>query len=147
MQGSSRFVVATHLLTVLAVRRDGRLSSEKLAWSLDTNPVVVRRLLGDLRDADLVTSRRGPNGGFALARQPETVTLREVSEAVDLESIFTFHPNDPNDECPVGETIQSILTDELAPAEAALKRELDAVTIAAVADSVRERSSTPVETI
>ena len=147
MQGSSRFVVATHLLTVLAVKRDERLSSEKLAWSLDTNPVVVRRLLGDLRDADLVTSRRGPNGGFALARQPETVTLREVSEAVDLESIFTFHPNDPNDECPVGETIQSILTDELAPAETALKRELEAVTIAAVADSVRERSSTPVETI
>ncbi|WP_265108546.1 Rrf2 family transcriptional regulator [Halosolutus halophilus] len=143
MNGSSRFVVATHVLTVLAVKRGQRLSSEKLAWSLDTNPVVVRRLLGDLRDADLVTSKRGPNGGFALARSPDDVTLADVYEAVELESLFVFHPNDPNEECPVGDNIQEVLTETLEPAEVALKDELEGVTVADLSDRILDRSATP----
>ncbi|MFD1564480.1 Rrf2 family transcriptional regulator [Haloarchaeobius amylolyticus] len=147
MNGSSRLVVATHVLTVLAVVRDERLSSEKLAWSLDTNPVVVRRLLGSLRDADLVTSKRGPNGGFALARSPDDVTLYDVYEALEVESVFTFHPNDPNEACPVGENIQTVLTETLQPAEAALKDELKTITIADLSQQILEQSSTPIESV
>ena len=147
MNGSSRFVVATHVLTVLAVKRDERLSSDKLAWSLDTNPVVVRRLLGRLRDADLVTSQRGPNGGFKLAQSPEEVTLRDVYEAVELDSLFAFHPNEPNDECPVGENIQAVLTETLQPAEDALKDELKAITVADLSQQILEQSSAPIESV
>lgn len=145
MNGSSRFVVATHVLTVLAIKRDKRLSSEKLAWSLDTNPVVVRRLLSSLRDAGLVTSKRGPNGGFTLARRPDELTLADVYEAVELESLFAFHPNEPNDACPVGDNIQAVLTESLEPAEVALKAELEAVTVDDLAVQILDRSPTPVE--
>ena len=145
MNGSSRFVVATHVLTVLAVKRDQRLSSDKLAWSLNTNPVVVRRLLGRLKDATLVTSKRGPNGGFALARSPDEVTLRQVYEAVEVDSLFTFHSTEPNEECPVGDNIQTVLTETLAPAETALKEELEDVTIADLSAQIRAEAQAPFE--
>lgn len=141
MQGSSRFVVGIHVLTLLAIKQDDRLSSDKLAWSLNTNAVVVRRLLGHLRDAGLVSSRRGPNGGFAIAHPPEDVTLRDVYEAVETESLFVYHPNDPNADCPVGDNIQAVLSDSLEPAETVLKNELRNTTIADITDRVLENTS------
>ncbi|SIS18140.1 Rrf2 family transcriptional regulator [Natronorubrum thiooxidans] len=147
MNGSSRLVVATHVLTVLAVVSDQRLSSEKLAWSLNTNPVVVRRLLGHLRDADLVISKRGPNGGFALARSPDDVSLYDIYEALEVDSLFTFHPNEPNEACPVGDNIQAILTETLKPAEKALTDELKTITIDDLSQQILERSATPIESV
>ncbi|KAB1191168.1 MULTISPECIES: Rrf2 family transcriptional regulator [Haloferax] len=138
MSNSSRFVVATHVLTNLAVRSDERLSSDRLAWSVNTNPVVIRQLLCSLREADLVDSKRGPTGGFTLARDPEDISLRDIYEAVEDSEPFCFHANEPNDECTVGEHIQPVLNELFEPAIQAMLDELDAVTVADVHETVFE---------
>ncbi|ELZ84742.1 AsnC family transcriptional regulator [Haloferax elongans ATCC BAA-1513] len=136
MSNSSRFVVATHVLTNLAVRRDERLSSDRLAWSVNTNPVVIRQLLCSLREAELVDSKRGPTGGFTLARDPEHITLRDIYEAVEDPEPFCFHANEPNDECTVGEYIQPVLGELLEPAVQSMLDELDSVSIADVHETI-----------
>ncbi|WP_396613454.1 Rrf2 family transcriptional regulator (plasmid) [Haloferax sp. S1W] len=136
MSNSSRFVVATHVLTNLAVRSDERLSSDRLAWSVNTNPVVIRQLLCSLREAELVDSKRGPTGGFTLARTPENISLRDVYEAVEDPEPFCFHANEPNDECTVGEHIQPVLGEFLEPAVQAMLDELDSVSIADVHETI-----------
>lgn len=143
MHTSSRFVVAIHLLVTLAYKRGERVPSEKLAWSLNTNSVVVRRVLGLLRDAGLVTSKRGPTGGFQLARDAGKITLLDAYEAVEDGSIFAFHPNDPNEDCPVGTHIQPVLHAALAPAKEAMKTELTGITVADVTAAVTDRAETP----
>src|SRR5438105_13322651 len=74
---NSRLTVAVHLLALLAwvgERYPGTLvTSESAAESANTNPVVVRRILGRLRAAGLVTSHPGPTGGWSLARAPEQI--------------------------------------------------------------------------
>ncbi|AFK21433.1 Rrf2 family transcriptional regulator (plasmid) [Haloferax mediterranei ATCC 33500] len=142
MSNSSRFVVATHVLTNLAVRSDERLSSDRLAWSVNTNPVVIRQLLCSLREANLVDSKRGPTGGFTLARDPEEITLRNIYEAVEDGEPFCFHTNEPNDECTVGEYIQPVLGELLEPAIQAMLDELDSVTIADVHETIFDTADT-----
>ncbi|ELZ88596.1 Rrf2 family transcriptional regulator [Haloferax sulfurifontis] len=146
MSNSSRFVVATHVLTHLAVQSDERLSSDRLAWSVNTNPVVIRQLLCSLREAGLVDSKRGPTGGFTLSREPDAITLRDIYEAVEDAEPFCFHTNEPNDECTVGEHIQPVLVELLEPAIQAMLDELDSVTVADVhAEIVETADGDPLE--
>ncbi|WP_416841572.1 Rrf2 family transcriptional regulator [Haloferax sp. DFSO52] len=142
MSNSSRFVVATHVLTNLAVRSDERLSSDRLAWSVNTNPVVIRQLLCSLREAELVDSKRGPTGGFTLARDPDTISLRDIYDAVEDGEPFCFHANEPNDECTVGEHIQPVLNELFEPAIQAMLDELDSVTVADVHEAVFDAAGT-----
>ncbi|WP_410767647.1 Rrf2 family transcriptional regulator [Haloferax sp. DFSO60] len=142
MSNSSRFVVATHVLTNLAGKRGERLSSDRLAWSVNTNPVVIRQLLCSLREADLVDSKRGPTGGFTLADDPATITLRDIYEAVEDPEPFCYHTSEPNDECTVGQHIQPVLGDLLQPSITAMLEELDSVTVADVYESIADAAGT-----
>ncbi|GAB4530313.1 MAG: Rrf2 family transcriptional regulator [Amphiplicatus sp.] len=83
MAFSTRFATATHLLTVLALNRPAPVTSEALAASAGTNPVVARRLLGRLVRAGLARTQGGKGGGATLARPPKKITLRAVFEAVE----------------------------------------------------------------
>jgi DNA-binding IscR family transcriptional regulator len=78
MAANSQFSMAVHVLTVLARHKDEKIKSEKIACSVNTNPVVIRRLLGQLSQADLVESQTGAAGGTRLARCPKEITLAEV---------------------------------------------------------------------
>ena len=82
---NSRFTMAVHLLGMLTwAQRSGKgpLTSECAAQSINTSPVVIRRLVGMLHAQGMVESKKGPNGGIQLAREPDKITLREVYEAV-----------------------------------------------------------------
>lgn len=140
MNTSSRFVVALHVLAALAIARLSELlqcmNSEKLAQSVNTNPVVVRRLLGRLREAGLVESLAGASGGSRLARDPEQITLLEVYEAVEDGDLFHMHYSQPSKKCPVGCNIQQVLQTPLAGAEEAMKQSLAQTTLAEIADQV-----------
>ena len=109
MHTSSRFVVAVHILAGLAVARMIKkkecITSEFIASSVNTNPVVIRRILSTLRKAGLVTSQTGPDGGSRLARNPEQITLLEVYQTVEDGKLFHFHYSTPNQECPIGANI------------------------------------------
>ncbi len=138
MQISSRFSVGVHVLTLLATSPPGELlTSDRMAGSVNTNPVVIRRILGQLKQAGLVEVRAAA-GGTYLRRDPAAITLLDVYRAVAVvdERLFSVHEK-PNPHCVVGRNIQTALDGTLQRAQAALEQELAATTLAQVVESVR----------
>lgn len=139
MQISSRFSVAVHVLTLLAVTPPGELlTSDRMAGSVNTNPVVIRRILGQLKKAGLVEVRAAA-GGTYLRRAPAAITLLDVYRAVEVVEgdLFSVHDK-PNPQCPVGRNIQAALDDTLRRAQAALEQQLAGVSVAQVAAGMGE---------
>ncbi|HLU55687.1 MAG TPA: Rrf2 family transcriptional regulator [Pseudonocardia sp.] len=133
MAANSRLTVAAHALAWMAlVRRssDEFVTSERIAASVNTNPVVIRRAIGRLRAAGIVEVQRGAGAGCRLARPPESITLREVYEAVEHEPLFGLHARPPNQGCPVGRGIQPALAKVYGGVEDALRAELERTTVA-----------------
>lgn len=127
---SSRFAVAAHILSLLDMFKDSRLTSEMIAGSVNTNPVVIRRIMGMLNKAGLVRTSAGV-AGAKLARPMSEITLLDVYRAVrgEQEGLFAMHEN-PNPECPVGRNIQGALETAFRRAQAAMEGELAKVTMA-----------------
>jgi Rrf2 family protein len=109
MAANSQFSMAVHVLSMLARSRDENLKSDDLARSVNTNPVVIRRLLGQLNQAKLVVSQTGANGGSRLARCPNEIHLAEIYRAVNCGEVFALHAKGPNKDCPVGKNIEAVL--------------------------------------
>lgn len=109
MAANSQFSVAVHILAILAKNSGERVTSDCIARSVNTNPVVIRRLLCQLGQAHLVISQTGAAGGTRLAKTPETINLAEVYKAVSPKDIFALHPNTPNQDCPIGKNIEAVL--------------------------------------
>jgi Rrf2 family protein len=134
MSGNSRLCVAAHVLTWMALdQRDPAAvaTSQRIAVSVNTNPVVIRRCLGQLREAGLVQSRRGAGAGWNLARAPESITLLDVHVAVeDDDPLFALHHSPPSGSCPVGFGIQPALRQVFGRLDEAVRRELATTTIA-----------------
>jgi Rrf2 family protein len=132
MNTNSRFAVAIHLLTLLAYRHPEALTSACMANSVTTNPVVLRRLLGDLRRAGLVESRPGNSGGWRLCKQPEQITLLDCYLAVKESALFGLPAQKPNPHCTVGKTITQALCGLFEEAEQALEARLAQTNLAQV---------------
>ena len=131
MQISSRFTIAIHMLACMeAFKGEDKVTSEFLASSINVNPVIIRRILSQLRDAGIVEVRRG-TGGAAPAKPLQEITLLDVYRAVDCveeKALFHFHEN-PNMSCPVGRNIHNILDDKLRRVQEALEKELASITL------------------
>ncbi len=135
MAANSRLTIAVHALTWMALaQRRGRelMTSDEVAASVNTNPVIVRRSLGDLRRAGLVDVRHGPGAGWSLARPPSEMTLLDVYDAVEQPQLFALHHTEPNLECPVGRGIRPALDVVYGGVDQAVRRELAQTTIADV---------------
>ena len=137
MPASSRFAVAVHVLTLLAWAGDEPLKSDYVARSVNTNPVVIRRILCALARAGLVVSQTGATGGTRLARPPREITLREVYRAVEPREIFTLHRQRPDPRCPVGMNIEGSLGGVLSEVDAAVDRVLGRLTVESVLQSLK----------
>lgn len=129
--------MAVHVLTLLAAAGEEPLKSDGIARSVNTNPVVVRRLLCALARAGLVASQTGAAGGYRLPRPAREVTLREVYRAVEGRGLFAPHRQPPNPRCRVGLNIGGILADVLAATDAAVDQALGGITLEDVSRSVR----------
>jgi DNA-binding IscR family transcriptional regulator len=127
---NSRFAVAVHILTLLEQGGGAPMTSEYVAGSVNTNPSLVRRMLGSMARAGLTTSQFGAGGGALLARPADQITLGDVYRAVDAGDLFGMHREGPNPACPVGRHIQGVLETRISAAERALQAELDRSTIA-----------------
>lgn len=136
MSKSCRFAFAVHVASVLALNRQEPCSSEWIAGSVNTNPVVIRRILSALAKAGLVQSLRGSRGGTILARPPEAITLLEISRAVDEDERTGLHPQQPNPACPVGAHILPVLGEVIDRAEAAREAELARVRLSDVVQAL-----------
>ena len=130
MTGNSRFAVSVHILAYLAYRRGAAVPSAEIASSVDTNPVVIRRLLSALVKARLVRTQKGANGGFALASTPENISLLSIYRAVEPEPSHGLHRFAPNHKCPVGAKIEAILHGVFFKAQASMEAELARVSLA-----------------
>jgi Rrf2 family protein len=134
---SSRVAVAVHVLAYMAWKRSEAVTSERIAASVNTNPVVVRRIVGALRNAGMVTVQPGVGGGATLARAPEEITLLDVYRAVeDGEELFSLHPSEPSRSCNVGGNIRDVLRPIFCTAHRAMESVLAGVTIADVGRQV-----------
>ncbi|MGA4993809.1 Rrf2 family transcriptional regulator [Nonomuraea bangladeshensis] len=139
MSANSRLTIAAHALAWIGLyQRQGHeiATSEQIASSVNTNPVVIRRLLGDLRRAGLVESRRGVGAGWSLARDLESMTLLDVYEAVEPGPLFALHRATPDQECVVGYGIQPAMQRIYDGIEETLRRELAHVTLKDVLQDV-----------
>ena len=135
---STHFAVAIHVLTYLAspTSEARAVSSEELAGSANVNPVHVRRVLGPLRDAGLVSSRPGPRGGWGLARPAAQITAAEVWVLVQgKEHVLGLHG--PNPDCPVGRSVQHSLIDLDARVRESVRAALSGVTVADLAAELK----------
>ncbi|MEI9973378.1 MAG: Rrf2 family transcriptional regulator [Ignavibacteriota bacterium] len=139
MIASTRLTVALHILTLLASSEGEALTSEYIADSVNTNPVVVRRLLGLLRKKGFVSSQPGSHGGWQLTTDPGKITLLDVRRAVQEGSPFAMHSQSPNPACPVGRNIQASLGGLYAKAERAMEGELAQSTVKGLLRSVQAR--------
>src|SRR3954447_3136469 len=100
MAASNQFSMAVHVLTLLERADGAALKSESIAGSVNTNPVVIRRLLGQLAQAGLVASQSGAHGGTRLAQTADDILLSNVYKAVCCGEIFALHES-PSQDCPV----------------------------------------------
>jgi Rrf2 family protein len=126
---NSRFAVAVHILTLMAWSDDEPLKSEQVAVSVNTNPVVIRRMLCELAQANLVVSQTGSMGGSRLARKPGSITLLDVYRALDFRGVFSLHRQPPSRRCPVGVNIETVLGDVLEEVDSAVEQVLTDITI------------------
>ena len=136
MPTSTRFVVAVHILTGLAVGGGKPMRSEDLAYSANTSAVVIRGLLSRLAEAGLTKSQLGTGGGTMLQKPAGEIRLLDVYEAVEDTELFSLHRTPPCENCAVGGNIIAALQPSLARARGALEQELASVTIADVAADV-----------
>ncbi len=134
MLSSSRFVVAVHVMSLLAhYGKNGPVCSAVIAKSVDTNPVVIRRLMSQLESNTLVVSSSGRMGGFVLARPATEITLSEIYQAVEDQQVFRVHRNSENPNCDTARQIFKALMPRLAEASQAMTKSLSQTRLSDVA--------------
>lgn len=131
MQISSRFTLAVHIFACIDTFKDEyKVTSDFLAGSTNVNPVIVRKILGQLKAAGLVEVARG-SGGASIPRPLSEITFLDIYRAVEcIESGELFHFHDkPNPGCPVGKNIHNVLDDKLRRVQDAMEKELASITL------------------
>jgi Rrf2 family protein len=133
MKRSSRLSIALHALVHLHAQPGKTLTSAALATCLMTNPVVVRRILGELREAGIVDASKGPNGGWTLSRPVEDVTLHDIYVAMG-ERLLVRTESDPGDvTCAIVRSVDQVMHEFLDDAEALLAARLARVRLSDIA--------------
>ena len=133
MQISSRFTMAIHMFACIDTFEDQKMTSDFMAGSIGTNPVIIRKLLQQLKAAGLIEVSRG-TGGVVITKPLEEITFLDIYRAVECtpdEELFHFHEN-PNELCPVGRNIHRIMDHRLEEIQNAMEDKMRRITIADV---------------
>ena len=140
MQISSKFTIAIHtLLCIEQFSKDYKVTSSFIASSVNVNPVVIRRILGDLKNAGIVTVEAGV-GGASIAKDLKKITLLDIFYAVDCveKELFNFH-SAPNPMCPVGKNIHFVLDPKLEKIENSMLNEMKKVTLEDLVQNLQKK--------
>lgn len=134
---NSRFSVAIHILSLIATAPDkNQLTSDYIAGSVNTNPVVIRRTISVLKKAGLVVSKPGV-AGYELVDEPAEIPLLRVYEALGgTSNLFSIH-DEPNPACTVGKQISGILENTYDSVWQAVREQLKALTLQSVLDQLQ----------
>ena len=141
MQIGSKFTIGVHIITALDYFKDmDRVNSEFLAGSIGVNPVIIRTVISQLREAGIVQTQRGSSGAELIKRLDE-ITLYDVYKAVgsvdEEEGLFHFHEQ-PNPDCPIGRNIHKVLDQRLIDAQRAMEDRLKTTTLADIVEDTKQ---------
>lgn len=142
MQISTKFTIAIHVLAAADFfGGDTKVTSDLLASSIGSNPVIIRNIMSDLRAAGIISTKRG-TGGIEIKRPLEDISFYDVYEAVEKnkDHLFNFHDN-PNPACPVGRNIHTALDGKLAAAQRDFEEDLKKYSVADVVKDIRTEVS------
>lgn len=141
MQITSRFTIAVHILTAIDYFGDTEtVTSSFLARSVGANPVMIRGVMGNLKDVGMIATSQGKSG-ISLAKDLSEITFYDVYKAVgcvDDAGLFHFHEN-PNIDCPVGRNIHSVMAERLQAIQDSMERQMREITVADVASDVKRK--------
>jgi Rrf2 family protein len=129
--------MAVHVLAVLAYKEGDRVTSAELAGSVNTNPVIIRRLLLSLQKARLVETCKGAGAGSRLSRAPRRINMAEIYRSVENSESFAKPSRKPSAACPVGHCILEALSKVFHSAQNAMEKDLATTTLADVIDAVK----------
>ena len=145
MQISSRFTIAVHVLICIETfKNDYKVTSDFLASSVNVNPVVIRRLLQQLKKAGIINVKRG-SGCADIKKRLDEITLLDVYNAVECVEdgrLFHFHES-PNERCPVGKNIHALLDVRLEEIQKAMERKMRSVSIQDIMNDAEKLLKTP----
>jgi len=120
-------------------KEEYKITSDFLASSINVNPVIIRKILSQLKDAGLIEVKRGP-GGATIAKPLDEITFFDVYQSVDCieeSTLFHFHEN-PNPDCLVGKNIHNVLDDKLLRIQTAMEQELKSITLADISSDLEK---------
>ncbi|MEY8346938.1 Rrf2 family transcriptional regulator [Bacillus cereus] len=140
MKISSRFSIAVHILSILQNNPSSICTSEFMAESVNTNPVVIRKIMFYLKQEKFVYVNRGP-GGAGLLKGLNEITLLDVYHAVNVveeDKLFHIHEQ-PNPDCPIGANIQAVLEVILVQAQSAMEEVLKNITMEHLFESLQKK--------
>lgn len=139
MQISSKFTIGVHLLAVIDyLGEDEKTTSNILASSIGVNPVIVRNVMRNLKEGELISVSQGKSG-ISLTKTPDQITFYDVYKAVDSvkdEGLFHFHEN-PNPECPIGRNIHKAMDSKLKRVQRCMEDEMRKITLADVMTDIQ----------
>lgn len=130
MQITERFTLAIHTMLCIATFSDKiKVTSTFIAHSTNSNPVIIRKILGQLKEAEIVEVKAGVGGAY-LKKEPKDINLYDIFNAVEAISndFFNFHEN-PNCQCPIGKNIHTILDAHLTKIQMAMFNEMKNTTL------------------
>ena len=133
---NQQFTFAVHILAMLAYSGE-ILDSRTIAASVNTNPVVVRRLLLALRKAGLISTATGKHGGAMLAKPPRQVSLLDIFEAVQLRHFLAPNRRNAFRKCPVSCSMKGIMIEVSQGTDRAIRKHLGGVTLDQVVRKIR----------
>ena len=140
MQITSKFTIAAHIIAAIDYFKDReKVTSNFLAGSVGANPVIVRNVMGNLKESGIIAISQGKSG-ISLAKELSKITFYDVYKAVDCvddSGLFHFHEN-PNINCPVGRNIHSAMDEKLQRVQSIMENELSRITMADVVADVRK---------
>ncbi len=138
MASNSRLAIAIHTAGVLAFVGEQCVTSTIIAQSVNTNPVVIRRIIGSLVKHGIVEVQMGTGGGSRLTRPPEKISLADIYLALEEGEVFDV-PILDDSPCPIGRTVRPVLRKVLGEAENALVQQLGRVSLAKVMGMIAKK--------
>lgn len=136
MQISIKCSVAVHcLIFIHEAKGFAKVTSNLLAQSTGSNPVVIRNILSALKKAGLITVPRG-TGGAELCADPSQITLYQIYSALEPEgvtSIIGIHPCQGRP-CPVAQNIHKVLQTPYRKIEDAVQKTMESITLQSMID-------------
>ena len=142
MRISNKCSMALHIMILLAVFADHKLTSGQIAKSVGCNPVMIRNLLSKLKEANLVATQRG-TGGSSLTQEPSSISIWMVFEAVDsgsFDDLIGLHPN-PSSRCSVGKNIYSLLENPYNKIRNSMQQTMESITLQELLEDYKSISS------